>query len=333
MASLITQPKSLLNFPDGERPGDYGDPRREYEWLVHHGGLVEDHLCEWLLAKGPDTASMLQGMVTQDVPGMANRTSARAFALDPSGKIITPLRLYRLERDTFYLGCPPTQSEVLKTHLERYVIMENVTFTSQPDWTCIAITGPEAEALVEKHLGEASHDPIPRLRANQPGYDFILPRSEAESLVEECLQSGLVAIGWQALNTVRIEAFEPWFPQDIRPGTNPVVYQFDDAISTTKGCYIGQETVAMTRDRGRPPRLLAAMESPGAMDPNDQTTLLLEGKTIGESHSQCHSPKRDATLRIAVVKFRVFAERAAHLVDEAGRQWRITQFNYQSKSS
>ena len=332
MVPLITKPSSMMAFSDGERPGNYGDVRREYEWLAHHGGYLEDHLSEWILAKGPDTASMLQGMLTQDVPSMAIQTSSPAFALDSAGKIITPVWLYRKASDGYFIGCPPHQADGLKAHLERYVIMEDVTFALLPEWTCIAITGPQADDLARHHLSHLREKGFPRKRANQPGYDFILPVDEASQLVGHLDQSNVIAIGWEAMNRVRIEAFEPWFPQDIQPGTNPVIYRMDDAISSSKGCYIGQETVAMTRDRGRPPQVLAVLESPGPADPDDATSFLLEGKTVGESHSQCHRPKVDVTLRIAAIKFRVFAEAATHLVDAAGRQWRITQFNYQAKS-
>ncbi len=73
-------------------------------------------------------------------------------------------------------------------------------------------------------------------------------------------------IGWQAYNTARIEAGSPRFHIDFGPDSLPAEVGealFNEAVSLTKGCYLGQEIVARMKNLGHPKRLLVGFEAAG----------------------------------------------------------------------
>src|SRR5207248_4792230 len=97
-----------------------------------------------------------------------------------------------------------------------------------------------------------------------PGYDLLCPAATAADLWRALRESGAVAAGTSAFETLRIEAGTPIFGRDIDETNLPQeVGRTEKAISFTKGCYIGQETVARIRTYGHVNRSLAGLKLSG----------------------------------------------------------------------
>lgn len=286
-------------------------------------GLLDLGSYQWLRARGPDAEGFLQGMVTQNIQGLKTGEAAPAWVLESSGKIIILIHIFRMAGDDFLIQTPPGRASDLHRVLDRYLIMEDLNLRAAPDWYGVSLQGPkasEARANCPPLQGESrwfEHD-----RCGLGGFDILFPVELVEPIVGTLASSGLIPVGMIALNRARIEAFLPWFGIDMKEGINPMVYGAADRISAKKGCYIGQETVAMTRDRGRPPMLLVWLECPEAIAPVGTIDLLVEGKTAGELTSAVFCPARGTCLAIGTVKF-ASAEPATNLADGAGRNWTI----------
>ena len=119
---------------------------------------------------------------------------------------------------------------------------------------------------------------------------------------------GLVAAGWHAWNIARIEAGTPVYFLDFGPDSIPQETGcFLDRVSTTKGCYLGQEVVARLQSLGKPKQVLAGLdvEAPAGIQPMTGDLLYVEGseKPVGAVTSATVSPRAgERAIALAQVK-------------------------------
>jgi folate-binding protein YgfZ len=121
----------------------------------------------------------------------------------------------------------------------------------------------------------------------------------------------------EAAEILRIEAGDPRFGADMGTKTMPAEAGIvEETVSFTKGCYIGQETVARLHYRGRPNRHLRGLRLDGAVAPGDEVRL--GERVVGSVGSACLSPAHG---RIALAILRREAEPGAQVtVGSAGGQ-------------
>ena len=120
------------------------------------------------------------------------------------------------------------------------------------------------------------------------------------------------------LERARIAAGVPCVPEDIGPEDLPNEGGREaQAISYTKGCYLGQEVVARLKSLGRARRRLVAVAGKGARPPDADRALMLDGQVVGELRSRI--AVGDAWIGFAMIKS-VLAEGGdfAGVQDESG---------------
>ncbi|MCC7406605.1 MAG: aminomethyltransferase family protein, partial [Phycisphaeraceae bacterium] len=113
-------------------------------------------------------------------------------------------------------------------------------------------------------------------------------------------------IGWMAYNTARIEAGSPLFHVDFGPDSLPhETAILSQAVSFTKGCYLGQEIVARMQSLGHPKRLLVGLRLPDDRLPiAGSQVLTADGQVVGAVTSSTLSPLLGQTaIALAVVKW------------------------------
>jgi folate-binding protein YgfZ len=121
-----------------------------------------------------------------------------------------------------------------------------------------------------------------------------------------------------AVEAARIEAGAPLFGRDITLENLPQEVGRDaQAISFTKGCYLGQETVARIDALGHVNKLLVGVKFAGDQLPAARTPLRAGGKSAGEVTSAAWSPRLGAVLALAYVK-RLLAKPGTRLESDAG---------------
>jgi folate-binding protein YgfZ len=112
-----------------------------------------------------------------------------------------------------------------------------------------------------------------------------------------------VLAGPQAFETARIESGMPRYGVDFNEENLPQEVGRDrEAISFTKGCYLGQETVARIDALGHVNQRLAGVRFFGSGVPSGGTELAREGRIVGSVTSAAFSPKLDAPLALAMVR-------------------------------
>ena len=98
---------------------------------------------------GPDATRWLNGMITASAQALTDGEGAYTFLLNSQGRILGDGTLYLL-RDAYLLSTDAGQAEVLQTHLDRYIIMDDVELTLLPAASTLLIAGPQAaERLIE----------------------------------------------------------------------------------------------------------------------------------------------------------------------------------------
>jgi folate-binding protein YgfZ len=273
---------------------------------------------------GPRAAELVTGLVTNDVLALQPGHGQYAAALKPKGKIAADIRIFAdadgLLTDTSARAAPNWRDIVTKYVNPRLAPYRDVTSETRD----IGIFGPRARHLVAI---ATNADPV-ALGALHPyahisadvqggrmliirvaeieaeGYEIILPASGERALREKLLSGGAIAGSHQTWNVARIEAGRPEWGIDMNDSTIPQEANFDSfgAISYTKGCYTGQETVARVHFRGHVNRFLRKLHFVSASIPPTSAELVDEaGDVVGDVRSVAMSP-RQGGVAIAMVR-------------------------------
>ena len=281
-----------------------------------------------ILVSGPDAAEYLQGQLTNDVEALPVGEGCYAALLDRKGHLQSDMRVLRLS-DGIWLDLEPGPAPTVLSHLRTYSIGRNVDIADvTAEWAILTVIGPRAaeltglEGLGPEHTQRRRQwDGIEVLGvATASGVDLIVPAREAERLRELALAAGVVEVGEDAAEIVRIESGTPRFGAEMSAETMPAEAGIvDAAVSFTKGCYIGQEPVARLHYRGRPNRRLCGLELSAPAEAGAE--LRLGDRAVGRIGSSCLSPARGP---IALAIVRREAEPGAELaVGEAGVTARV----------
>jgi folate-binding protein YgfZ len=304
------------------RPSRFGEISAEVEALTSGAAFLPLTGFDWVCAKGKDVISFLQGLLSSDVRAAKENQAQPSWALDAKGRILFEVVVFRRGNEEVLLHTHPQNGDALVAHLDRYLIMEDVTLERLENMSCWTLQGPLASEVRERMADREDGLWLTHDRCGQGGYDLVCPDGVQVAWGAALLTTGAIPIGFEALNRVRTQAFIPWFQVDLTAGTNPLIYGSLGRVSATKGCFIGQETVAKTRDRGRPPKLLVLLEGEAHQDVAANTSLSHEDGAIGAITSAVASPDGSATLAFALVKTAV-AKEDASFQDEQGRLWRV----------
>jgi folate-binding protein YgfZ len=156
-------------------------------------------------------------------------------------------------------------------------------------------------------------------RLGEPGFILWVP-ADAVSAVSAALLAlpGVVPVGYEALEMVRVEAGVPRFGRDFGGGGGggggsapgplsfPQETGVEEAVSYTKGCYLGQEVVARIHYRGGVQKGLRGLVFPGSAPPPG-TPLLFEGREAGVATSVVASPALGLHAGLAILHRRAAA--------------------------
>jgi tRNA-modifying protein YgfZ len=286
----------------------------EYSAL-HNGALFFDRSDRVRIRiSGAKAAELVTGMVTNDVSALVPGEGQYAAALTPKGKIIADLRIFALE-DGFLIDTSAAAGAGWKDMIRKYV---NPRLAPYHDVTSelsdFGVFGRSARSVVSKVLDVDDKDllalapyghltrrfaDVPVIIARVPeidldGFEIFIP-SEAVGALKGKLHAAGIAQGTaETWEIARIESGRPQWGVDMDDSTLPQEANFDElgAISYTKGCYIGQETVARVHFRGHVNRFLRRLRFVTRPAPPKGAELVDEsGKVIGEIRSAALSPR------------------------------------------
>jgi folate-binding protein YgfZ len=163
----------------------------------------------------------------------------------------------------------------------------------------LTLIGPDVDRVVgtgELPPAEHSHRPIiidgiqARAVRTDSGIDLLCLAAETETLRFALAGRGAIHVSEEAAECVRIERGRPLYGVDLDETVIPQEAGLNErAVSFTKGCYVGQETVARLHYRGKPNRHLRGLRLSAPYSPG--TELLLGDRTVGRLTSVVESPR------------------------------------------
>lgn len=231
------------------------DIASDYEALREDVGAVLGER-DVLKASGPDAQSYLDGQLSQDIAVLDVGKSAWSFILQPTGKVDAYCRAFRANEEEFYLEVPTGCGEDALSRLQRFKLRVDCELELLR-WQLCAIRGPKSAEAVEIVLSETSSPALVAQTewSGTAGFDLLGPDLSLPA-IRECSSA--------ALEALRIESGTPLMGKDIAEGAIPAEVGnriLNEAVSFTKGCYVGQELVARVESRGGnvPKRLLGVI--------------------------------------------------------------------------
>jgi folate-binding protein YgfZ len=282
-------------------------------------GLIDRREHGVLEATGRDRASFLNALLSNDVKSLAAGQGCAATLLDVHGKVQVVLLVWVLD-DRILIVTPPGAAASTLEALDRYLFSEKVELRDASGaWALFLLIGPGAPALVERLGGSA---PAPRPWAHgagrldgidvrlvrgggetgEPEIWIAAPAAEAERVLEAVAGAGAVALGPEAIESLRIEAGAPRFPADIGPTTLLPEVPFETLVSYTKGCYPGQEVVVRIRDRGHVNRHLRGLVLEGDVVPPAGAEVVAGDAVVGAVTSATRSLGLERPIALAMVR-------------------------------
>ncbi|OOE90249.1 tRNA-modifying protein YgfZ [Salinivibrio sharmensis] len=210
-------------------------------------------LDNWALTKvsGDDTKSYLQGQLTCDIASLGEDESTLAAHCDPKGKVWSVLRFFHFQ-DGLAMVQPASIEATQLQEVKKYAIFSKIAF-EKADVVLLGIVGAQADKWVAEHFGSEGN-----VRQGQSGTAVCIAPNRWLLAVDTDTASELVNQGQATLLTHEywdkcdIDAALPRIEQATSGEFIPqsLNLQALNAISFTKGCYTGQETVARAKYRG-----------------------------------------------------------------------------------
>jgi folate-binding protein YgfZ len=262
----------------------------DYERLREAVGLVDRSARGKLRLTGSEAADYLQGQLTNDVEALAPGEGCYAALLTPKGQIVADMRLLR-GPDFIWIDCEPRSVAPIVRNAQMYGIGRDVHLEDATgSHAILSLIGPAAaEALDvapperENAWVEGEHGIYARTYA---GVDVICPAAGAEAVAAAL---GVEQVSEDAAECVRIEAGRPRLGYEIAGGVIPQEAGLNDrAVSFTKGCYVGQETVARLHYKGKPNRHLRGLRLSDPAAAGDEITF--GDRVVGKIGSATVSP-------------------------------------------
>lgn len=305
----------------------YSNPLQEHAAVRSSGGLIDLSCFGSIKVYGGESVQFLNGLVTNNVKTLEVGKGMRAAILTGHGKVRALCRVFNLGDTYLVVTDPQTHEKVFKYLFpfsyagdfkvedvseehrtvsvqgpSSHLVMKEICFEPVPslveyDWFQTLIAGHQALVTRATHTGES-------------GFDILVPESAIKDVWDFILLKGgfhaIVPFGLRALESLRIEAGIPAYGQDVDETNMMLEVGLEDAVSFTKGCYTGQEAVAMATYRGHVSKKLSGLALSGEVVPPQGSLVKKEGKEIGFVTSAMRSPTLGSVIALAYVKHGFF---------------------------
>jgi folate-binding protein YgfZ len=194
----------------------------------------------------------------------------------------------------------PGRASIVREWIEKFTILEDSRVRDESDAAAeTLLTGADAAELIASGLGELDADELTKLARfenrtfrtgagevtlirvedlSAPSFVVIFPQ-DAFPIITEKLRFSRASL--ETLHKMRIEAGLPSWGSELDERTIPLEARLVDAVSFTKGCYVGQEVIARVHHHKRVRRLLCRMEIEGEGEPASESEILVDEQKVG----------------------------------------------------
>ena len=306
-----------------ELPRHFGAFEEEYQAVRQGVGLCDLSHRGVIRVAGSERQRFLHAMVSNDTASLQPGQGCYATFLTHKGKLVADFVVYA-DTDAYILDVEPQVTRPFIEAIEQYVISEDVTFHDESgQWGLLSLQGPRSAELLAlvlardvPELATYSHIRcqlageevrlIRRSHTGELGYQLMAQRDVLPAVWQALWQHhdtcAARAVGLDALEVIRIEAGLPLYGRDMSDDTIPLEANLEQAISYTKGCYIGQEVIARIEARGHVNRKLVGLLLDGDTVPEPGATICSPQREVGWVTSATYSPARQQNVALGYVR-------------------------------
>jgi tRNA-modifying protein YgfZ len=283
----------------------------DYEALTEGAAFIDFSNRGRLCLIGNDRQAFINGQVTNNVKGLRAGQGCYAALANAKGKMTSDLNIYVLQEEIL-LDFEPGLADKVKERLEKFIIADDVQIVdASSSYGLLCALGPKAIERCESAGWRVPEKPYEialerdcyvaqTARLGTPGVDIFYPLNNDEFAGKK-LQLEFAAL--EAFETVRIERGIPRFGVDMDENTLAPEALGENAISYSKGCYIGQEVIARIRTYGQVAKALRGMRfEPNAQIPKRGDKIHHAEKEVGWITSAVFSPKHRRPVALGYVR-------------------------------
>jgi tRNA-modifying protein YgfZ len=275
---------------------------KQYDTLRRGDGFVV--LPDWssVTITGDDQKKFLHNFCTNDVNSLQPGECREAFFANAKGRVLGHGLIDCCDDELVFVGAP-NQAFRLVEHLDRYIIRDDVQLRDT--------SGERAYVLGPPLLPVVAPDCPIALKPIGIGGSILCARCALSTVATNDLSRArryLTSHGYEQCDTavfeaIRIESGTPLFGIDFGEENFPQEVNRDrHAISFTKGCYLGQETVARIDALGHVNQKLVGVRFTGSELPVAGAELMKDGARAGRVTSAAYSPQLGAPIALAMVR-------------------------------
>ena len=307
-------------------PAAYGHSfDAEYEAVRGAGGagLLDFSPRGRILLGGSEAVMFLNGLITNDVKALAENAWMTAAFPNAQGRLLAFARVLR-RAEGFLIDTESATRERVFKALERFTLAGDFRVEDVTEQTATlsaqgaraaelvgAVLGIEAAQLehgrvIEARLGEATIDVIRATHTGEDGFDLFVGAERAAELWDALVRAGGVPIGEDALEVLRVEAGLPRYGADVDETNVVLEAGIDEAVSFTKGCYVGQEIIARIHWRGHVAKKLSGLVLGAGGEAVSRGAKLKTAdgaKDAGRVTSVARSPRLGQTIALGYVRY------------------------------
>jgi len=273
-------------------------------------GLIE--------VSGGEAVQFLNGMLTNDIAKLPENSWMLAAFPNVQGRLLAFVRVLKIG-DKFLFDTEFATREKVFNNLFRFTFAGDFKVRDlSEEMNLLSIQGklageilkskvqsPKSKAeVVEAEFNGEKVFVINSTYAAEVGFDLFAPANLIQDLAKEFENAGAIKIGDEAREVLRIEAGIPLYGVDMDETTVVLETGLDEAVSFTKGCYVGQEVIIRIHHRGHVAKKLAGLifDEPSDIAPNSELKSA-EGKNAGRITSVAFSPALNKQIALAYVRY------------------------------
>lgn len=284
---------------------------------------------------GSEATMFLNGLITNDVKGLReNRWMPAAFPT-VQGRLMGAVRVVRGNGPAFLIDTDVASHEAVLKTISRFTLAGDFKVSDVTAETALlSVQGKRAIEVVEKVFGQSFAD-LPRngvaetgwqnasvtiFRAThtaEDGFDVVVDSAQAPQLRQLLADAGAQPVSDDTLEVLRVEAGIARFGRDMDETSVVPETNLDDAVSYTKGCYVGQEIIVRIKHRGHVAKKLTGLklETDQQIDPG---TIIksTDNQEIGKVTSAVGSPRLGSTIALGYVRYEHLAAGTSVVVDD-----------------
>jgi len=300
----------------------------EYE-IVREGGagLIDLSAARGRIrVSGSEATMFLNGLMTNDMKALAANSWMPSVFPTVQGRLIGVVRVIRGSEPTFLIDTETASHDAVLNTISRFTMAGDFKVSDvTAETVLLSVQGQTAGEVIEKVFETSASEtpvngvleaqwqslPVTIIRASQTGengFDVVVDSSRQAELLQALETAGAQPISEDTLEVLRVEAGIARFGRDIDETNVVPETNLDDAVSFTKGCYVGQEIIVRIKHRGHPAKKLTGLRfETDAQIESGAIIHSTENQEIGRVTSAVVSP-RMGSIGLGFVRYEHLAE-------------------------